>query len=108
MTASVDIDPTSGNITHLLTAAKITCSDEPSNDSASFDASEYPTEPAIVYKFVASLAGQDDLVSNTFSTNPSGTAEWPSVLFPAAGTWSVALKDTSDDSTVTSISVVVA
>jgi hypothetical protein len=107
VTAALAISPTSGNITAKLTACNISCSDEPNNDDGNYDADSYPTEPQIVYHFKLSTSGQDDLVSNPFSTNPDGAAEWPSVLFPAAGTWTLALIDESDDSTITSTSVTV-
>jgi|ERR1041385_3641090 hypothetical protein len=107
MAAGIAISPTSGHITAKLTACNITCVDEPSNDSGAFSASTYPTEPEIVYRFRLRKSGSDDLLSNPFSTNPSGTAEWNSVIFPAAGTWTLTLRDTSDDSQIASADVVV-
>jgi hypothetical protein len=107
MAAGIVISPTSGNIVHKLTAANISCTEEPNNDTSDFDADNYPTEPEIVYRFRARLAGQNDLLSNPFSTNPDGTAEWPSVLFPAAGSWTLTLRDTADDSQVATTTVVV-
>jgi len=97
-------DPDSG-IVAKLTSLKITCTDADNNDSGSYNASAYPTEPEILYYFKLSLSGQDDLKSNTFSTNSDGAAEWPGVLLPAAGTWTLALFTAADDQSVTSTSV---
>jgi hypothetical protein len=105
--ASITASPASGSITHKLTATNFTVAATDNNDASEFDADNYPTEPELVYILRARLSGQDDLVSNPFSTNPSGTAYWPSVLFPAAGSWTVTLRDTADDSQVATATVVV-
>ena len=76
-----------------------TCDDIPVNDETAFDADEYPTSPAIVYRFRARKSGEDDLLSEPFSPN-GGTHSWYAIVFPASGTWAVSLRDVSDDSEV--------
>jgi len=100
MTAAVAITPTSGNITHLLDACEIVCTGVNSNTSTGYSTSIYPTSPAVVAFFKLSASGEDDLVSPLFSTNAAGTGAWPgSVIFPAAGTWTLDLIDAADGTT---------
>lgn len=106
--ATLTIAPTSGNITHVTSACRVSVASAANNDEAAYDVNDVPTEPELRYYFLASLAGQDDLKSHEFSTNPDGSAVWNGVIFPAAGTWTLYIKDASDDSTVTSTSVTVA
>lgn len=108
MTAAVAITPTSGHITHGTTACEIVCTDVDSNTSTGYDDDKYPASPAIVAQFKLSKTGQDDLLSPEFTTNAAGDGSWPgSVIFPAAGTWTLDLVDTSDDSVIATASVVV-
>ena len=69
------------------------------------------TEVADVHRtldaFDAGLDRNDPLISPVFSTNPGGTAEWHGVTIPAAGTWTLDVIDTSDDSVTATTSVVV-
>ena len=55
----------------------------------------------------ASLAGEKSLVSERFVPSKDGHWLWQGVYFPVDGTWTVALKDDNDDSTIASASVVV-
>jgi hypothetical protein len=38
------------------------------------------------------------LRSHVFNVSDDGDHEWPNLIFPVAGTWTIALVDTSDDS----------
>lgn len=101
MSAAVVITPTSGNITHLLDACEIACTGVDSNTSTGYDAANYPASPAVEAFFKLSASGEDDLLSPVFSTNAGGDGAWPgSVIFPAAGTWTLDLIDNADGSTV--------
>jgi len=77
------------------------------NDASAYDDEVYPTEPEVRYYLTAELGGDELLRSHVFSTNADGTHEWINVLFPEAGSWSVVLRDASDDSSVASASVTV-
>jgi len=103
--ASVACSPTSP--TALVDSVVLSCDDAPSNDDAAFDADEYPASPQLVYRMRLSKSGEDDLVSETFSTNAEGVHEWPGILFPVAGTWVLDLEDTSDDSVVATANITV-
>lgn len=105
--ASVAVTPTSGNITAVVTAVRVTCADVPNNTDTGYDPDNYPASPQVTYYFEFSKAGEDSLRSPVFSTNPDGSAEWNDVLIPAAGTWSLDVRKTSDDSSVANASVVV-
>jgi hypothetical protein len=76
------------------------------NDDSAYDADVYPTSPAFVYRIRCRMTGEDDLLSQRFSPN-GGTHTWPAVIFPTDGTWTCTVRDTSDDSEVASLSVVV-
>jgi hypothetical protein len=98
--AAVHITPASGSITHLVDACEITCTDVASNTLTGYDDTKYPASPAVVAFFKLSADGEDDLISPLLSTNADGTGAWPgSVIFPAAGTWTLDLIDSSDGST---------
>jgi hypothetical protein len=103
--ATLSITPSSGNITAVVTTCKVSVADAASNDASEYDVEAVPTEPELRYYFTLSKAGQDTLRSHVFSTDADGSHVWNSVTFPAAGTWTLAIKDASDDSTVTSTSV---
>lgn len=109
MSAAVVITPTSGNITALVDACEITCTGVASNTATGYDSTKYPSEPAIVAYFKLSATGEDDLLSPQFSSNAGGDGAWPgSVIFPAAGSWTLDLLDASDDSQIATAGVTVA
>ena len=91
-------------VTHGETAVHIQCDDADTNTDTGYDADNYPASPAILYYFTAELSGQDDLVSNIFSPN-GGHGYWEGVVLPAAGTWTVHLRDSADDSSVANTTV---
>jgi hypothetical protein len=105
--ASITTDPASGSITAVVTAVNISCDDADANTATGYDTDNYPASPAVNYVLQASATGEDSLTSEVFSTNSDGVHMWPSVLFPAAGTWTIDLIDTSDDSVAATTSVTV-
>lgn len=105
--ATIATDPASGSIIHIESAVNITCDEAPESTSTGYDPDIYPSSPAVLYYFKASKSGSDDLISEIFATNDDGTHTWPSVIFPAAGSWTVDLVDSADDSVAASTSVTV-
>lgn len=105
--ASLSIAPASGSITAVVSACVVSVTAADSNDESAYDDEEVPTEPEIRYYFTLSATGEDTLRSHEFSTNADGEATWINVIFPAAGSWTLALKLVEDDSTVTSTAVTV-
>lgn len=109
MAAAVVITPASGSITHLKDACEISATGMTANDSALYDSTVYPSEPAITAYFTLSATGEDTLTSPVFASNAAGEGAWPgSVIFPAAGTWTLDLIRVSDSSTIATASVTVA
>lgn len=107
MAAAVTIYPASGSITAAMTVCRITASGADLNDASEYDEDATPSEPELRYYFQASKTGTDPLVSHVFAPSPAGAHEWNSVIFPVAGSWTLTLKDASDDSTVATTSVTV-
>lgn len=60
------------------------------------------------YYVVCTKSGQDPLRSHVFSPSYDGKHEWDSLMFPAAGTWTMQVRDVSNDSVVATLSQVVA
>lgn len=94
--ASLSITPAAP--TAKVSACRFDLSAVESNDSTTYNINNFPTEDAVSYRIVCSLAGQDDLVSHEFSTSSADLHTWPNVVFPAAGNWAIALVDQRDDS----------
>jgi hypothetical protein len=55
----------------------------------------------------ATAAGQQTLTSHEFVCSDDGKQLWPSVMFTAAGAWTLTLYKTADNSTVTTLAVTV-
>lgn len=112
MVAAVTPTPASGSITHLDTVVHVAVTGTASNDTSSWAAPttalDFPTEPAIVYYLKFSKTGQDSLKSHLFSPGADGTAQWDGIIIPAAGTWTLDLCDSADDSVIATASVIVA
>ncbi len=99
MSAALAITPASGSITAKTTATKVNVTGGSANTAAGVP---------IYSRIRARLTGYDDLVSHQFGVSSDGKHEWDNVIFPAAGTWTVTLRDTADDSQLATMSVVVA
>ena len=109
MTAAVAIFPVSGSITHVIDACEISATGLTVNDATAFDASKYPTEPAVTYYFKLASTGHQTLKSPVFAPDPAGKGVWPgSVIIPDAATWTLTCNKVSDDSAAATASVVVA
>lgn len=105
--ATLTITPASGSITAAETACRIDVTEADMNDTSTYDEDEYPQQAAFLYRIRARLAGQDDLLSHAFAVSADGEHQWYAPLFPAAGAWTVTLRDTSDDSEVATLAVTV-
>lgn len=92
MAAAVAITPASGSITAKMTACRVNVTGAEDNDAATFNASNSPSEDAIVYYLKATAAAQLDLNSPRFTPSSDGKYEWNSLIFPAAGTWHLTLR----------------
>lgn len=102
------ITPASGSITAKATVCRINVTAAPVNTVTGFDANKYPQEPAIVYYIlVDSPSGTDDGKSYTFTPASDGTHEFNNYTFPAAGTYTLRLRDSADDSDKATLSVTV-
>lgn len=99
MAAAITARSATGTVVHKLTFAHLDVTGADDNEA---DGTERR------YYLVASLAGQDSLRSHVFSPSFDGKHTWDDVMFPAAGEWTVDLKDVSDDSTVATLALTVA
>jgi hypothetical protein len=92
-------------VTANETGIHIQCDDADTNTDTGYDTNNYPASPAILYYFTAELTGQDDLVSQVFSPN-GGHGYWDGgLVLPAAGTWTIHLRLSEDDSSVANTTV---
>jgi len=101
MAAALSIVPASGAITAKESACRVSVTGADSNRPPDLTGGEF------TYRIRARLAGQDDLVSHAFAPNAEGKHEWDNVIFPAAGSWTLTLRDTADDSQEATLSVTV-
>lgn len=85
--AALTIIPASGAITAVGSTCHIYVTDADGNAA---DGTE------ITYRIRARLAGEDDLISHSFSPSSDGKHQWDGLIFPAAGSWTVTLRDSSD------------
>lgn len=99
--ATLTITPASGSITATKTVCRVDVTDAPDNRPPD------QTGGAFSYKIVASATGEDSLVSHVFNTSQDSKHTWNNVVFPAAGSWTLNLVDTSDDSVEGTLAVTV-
>ncbi len=104
MAAAIAAVPTSG--THLSTVFQVNITGASSNTTTGYDPTAYPAEPAVTYYAKFARTGSQTLKSPVFSTNAEGKASWLNVILPDAGTWTLTLNATSDDSVIATASVV--
>ncbi len=99
--AALAITQASGDITAVVSACRINVTGADSNRPPNDTGGEF------TYRIRARLAGEDDLISHAFAPSADGNHQWDNVIFPVAGTWTVTLRDTSDDSEEATLSVTV-
>lgn len=92
MSAALAVTPASGSITAAKDFVRIdlTGGDE-----------------TVRQRIKAEATGEETLVSHEFQPSNSGDHTWFNVMFPAAGTWTLTLYATEDDSTLATASVTV-
>jgi hypothetical protein len=92
--ATSDATPSVGDAINLTTAAA------PANTIVGYSTANRPASPAILYYISLEAAGEDALVSPRFTPDSvDGAYTWPSVVIPAAGTWTAHLRlDATDAS----------
>lgn len=105
--SAVAIFPTSGNITATETVCKVNVTEAPPNDATTYDAENTPSMDPIVYYLKLSATGEDDLVSQRFTTSQAELFQWDNVIFPAAGSWTLDLCLDADDSVEATAAVTV-
>lgn len=96
--SAVAITPASGSITATMTVCKINVTEAPTNDASTYDTNDTPVEAPILYYLKLSASGEDDLVSQRFTTSQAELFQWDNVIFPAAGAWTLDLCLDADDS----------
>lgn len=64
-------------------------------------------DETIRQRIKATKSGEDDLVSHEFQPSDDGTHSWFNIMFPAAGSWTLTLYKTADDSTLATAAVTV-
>jgi hypothetical protein len=106
MAASVAITPASGSITATVSACRIDIDGAEQNDLTAYDAGAYPTAPERRYYITAEESTIEYGRSHVFSPN-GGKHEWNGYIFPHAGSWTVHLRNVSDDSSEANLAVTV-
>lgn len=96
MTVAVSVTPSSG--VARSTVCRVDVTGLANVDTAAYSADADPSEPEIRYYFQATAAGQTTLTSHQFSPSQDGKHTWYTVVLPAAGTWTFAVKKVSDNS----------
>lgn len=108
MAAAIAITPASGSITAKSTVCRVNITGADANTSTGYDADDYPQKPAIVYYLLFDAPdGTDDGRSYTFTPAADGTHIFNNYTFPAAGSWTVRLRDSADDSDAATLAVTV-
>ena len=107
MAAELEITPESGEIEATLSVCRVDVTGADQNSTSDFDSDEYPTSPEIVYYLLFDNPDGDDGKSYLFGVSETGSHQFNSYIFPNAGSWTVRLRDASDDSDVATLAVTV-
>lgn len=107
MAIAVASNPASGSIIHAVTACELSVSGASSNTLTGYNSSNYPASPQVTYYLSAEKTGSNSLRSPVFAVSSAGAFEWPDVIFPSAGAWTLHLRKVSDDSSVANTALTV-
>lgn len=106
--AAIALIPASGSIINTETAVRVEVSAADSNDLTAYDNTKYPSSPEFRYYLLFEApAGTDNKKSYEFNVSADGDHTFNNFIFDAAGSWTVRLRDASDDSDVTTEAVTV-
>jgi len=109
MAAALTIVPASGSITAASTVCRVEVTGADQNDITGYSTTIYPTSPELrFYLLFDAPAGTDDGRSYEFGVNEDGDHTFNNYIFPNDGSWTVRLRDASDDSDVATLAVTVA
>ena len=101
--AALAITPASGSITAKKTVCRINVTGASANRAPDNTGGAYA-----YYLLIDSPAGVDDGKSYAFNVGADGKHEFNNYVFPAAGSYTVRLRDASNDTDVTTLAVTVA
>lgn len=107
MVAAIAITPASGDVRAVISACRVDVTGLEPNDPATYNVDNIPTEDEVRYRLIATLTGQDDLVSHDFAASAGLTHTWDNIIFPADGGWTLDLVDQRDDSVEATLAVTV-
>lgn len=98
MTAAIASNIASPRAT--LDEVVVTASGLPVNDSTDYNSARYPTEAALVYRFLFDSPGATtkfDMTSQAWSPDATGAYAHLPITFPVAGAWSIKVIDQHDN-----------
>lgn len=107
MAVALSATPVSGSITAAKTFVKINVTGGDVN-FGTFNASAYPTTPAVRYYLTFELAGGILGKSYVFGVDNAGAHQFDNYLFPSAGSWTVRISNAATDASVQTLSLTVA
>lgn len=106
MSITLTLDPTEP--TAVESAVRVDVAGASANDLTDYSTDQYPTA-AELRCYLAFLLDSEELGrSYVFAVAQDGTHSFPNYIFPSAGSWSVELRDASDDSVLATQAVTVA
>ena len=100
--AAIAITPASGSITAKLTTCRVNVTGADTNRAPDDTGGTYE-----YYLLFSAPAGTDDGKSYKFNVSSDGKHEFNNYVFPDAGSWTIRLRDASNDSDVATAVVVV-
>lgn len=100
MAASVTVAPASPVSTGDFCTVTVAGADQ--NDDSAYDSEDYPASPELRYYLSFRKSTTEYGRSYVFGVDEDGGHVFPNYVFPSSGTWTVTLRDDSDDSQVAS------
>lgn len=93
--------------TAVTDVCRVDVDDAPENTLTGYDAGVYPSSPEVRYYVTFTESGTEYGRTPVFSTNSDGQWQFNSYIFPHAGSWTLTLTDSYDDSTKATLAVTV-
>lgn len=100
MAAALSVRSATGTVVEKLTFAHVQVTGADDNTAAGAERRYYILAEA-------PAGAHDNLRSHVFSPSQDGKHTWDNVLFPVDGSWTLRLRDVSNDSNVATLSVTV-